>query len=65
MKPFWKKYPEEEIEETFQAFSAETKGTDAAKTDGGAMETAYGCSAKGSTAKGNADCSDAGIRSAC
>lgn len=34
------KYPEEEIEETFQAFPAETKGTDAAKTDGGAMETA-------------------------
>ena len=59
------KYPEEKIEETFRAFSAETKDTDAVKTDGGAMETAYGCSAKGSTDKGNADCSDAGIRSVC
>ena len=29
------------------------------------METAYGCSAKGSTDKGNADCSDAANRSAC
>ena len=42
MKPFWKKYPEEKNKETFQAFSAETEGTDPAKTYGRTLETTDG-----------------------
>lgn len=57
------KYPEGKIQETFQAFSAETEGADANKTHGGALETADGCSDGPSRASDNADCADAGVGS--
>lgn len=57
------KYPEGKIQETFQASSAETEGTDVDKTHGGALETADGCSDGPSGASDNTDCADAGVGS--
>ena len=65
MKPFWKNTRKKKSKKHSEPSQQKPRIQTRSKPVGGAMETAYGCSAKGSTDKGNADCSDAGIRSVC
>jgi hypothetical protein len=57
------KYPEGKIQETFQAFPAQTEGADTAKAHGGTVETADGCSNASGGAKDDPYYTDAGVGS--
>lgn len=65
MKPFWKNTRKKKSKKHSEPSQQKPRIQTRSKPMEEPWKPPMGCSAKGSTDKGNADCSDAGIRSVC